>query len=261
MKQNIRLTESDINRIVKESVKKMLRENDGTEYYRGIKLPYGCNVEKWGPKIDACLDEKGWPTEKVQYAIDDAFESMREGKENKIRRIVAETVKRMLTEGNVTTLGDYEINVAPSGSFVYFIKYYNDPRNRRDYVYSRRDKKWRDGSPNLKEYTIDQLISTLNGIGMKNDSEIKDMLKTTAVMPSQNQSKAMQGPSQDTRGQQPISREDKAREVASIINRGYRPEQLGVSYTERDIHNAIMMGLVDPKDVKKLWKDDMPRFF
>jgi len=73
MKQRIRLTESDLHRIVKESVKKILRENAGNEY-RGVFLPYDCDIKIWGPKIDICLDKKGWSVDKVQTAIDDSFE-------------------------------------------------------------------------------------------------------------------------------------------------------------------------------------------
>ena len=75
MKQIIRLTESDIHRMVKESVKKILREDAGNEY-RGVFLPHGCNIKRWMPKIDICLDEKGWSVDEVQNAIDGFFEDV-----------------------------------------------------------------------------------------------------------------------------------------------------------------------------------------
>jgi hypothetical protein len=68
-KKLIRLTESDLHRIVKESVKKILREDAGNEY-RGVLLPYGYDIKIWGPKIDICLDKKGWSTDEIQRAID-----------------------------------------------------------------------------------------------------------------------------------------------------------------------------------------------
>ena len=75
-KKLIRLTESDLHRIVKESVKKILREDAGNEY-RGVLLPYGYDIKIWGPKIDIYLDKKGWSTDKIQRAIDwDAHQEM-----------------------------------------------------------------------------------------------------------------------------------------------------------------------------------------
>ena len=75
MKQIIRLTEGDLHRIVKESVKKILREDVGNEY-RGVFLPFGCDIEKWRQNIDICLDEKGWSVDEVQNAIDGFFEDV-----------------------------------------------------------------------------------------------------------------------------------------------------------------------------------------
>ena len=114
-KKLIRLTESDLHRIVKESVNRILRESqfgnyrvsrspkkkyaderkdnegdwedhsknyesieegkrilreDAENVYRGVSLPYNCDIKVWGPKIDICLDEKGWSTDKIQRAID-----------------------------------------------------------------------------------------------------------------------------------------------------------------------------------------------
>ena len=73
MQRRIRLTESDLHRIVKESVKTILREDAGNEY-RGVYLPPGCDIKIWGPKIDICLDKQGWSVDEVQAAIDDWFE-------------------------------------------------------------------------------------------------------------------------------------------------------------------------------------------
>ena len=71
-KKLIRLTESDLNRIVKESVQRILSENAGNSY-RGVVIPLGCNLKVYGPKIDICLDKKGWSVEKVQDALDKSF--------------------------------------------------------------------------------------------------------------------------------------------------------------------------------------------
>ena len=64
--------EDRLKKFIKESVKKILREDAGNEY-RGVFLPYGCDIKIWGPKIDICLDKKGLSVDEVQSAIDDSF--------------------------------------------------------------------------------------------------------------------------------------------------------------------------------------------
>jgi len=96
-KKLIRLTESDLHRIVKESVRKVLKEgfydrmrqlNGETDkedkgnifygvdketpnVYRGITIPSFCNAQEVISKIDVCLDEKGWSPVKTQKALND----------------------------------------------------------------------------------------------------------------------------------------------------------------------------------------------
>lgn len=68
-KKLIRLTESDLHRIIKESVQRILKENDGSYrgvYIQGLGLPEKIVMSK----VDACI-EKGWPLDDIQRAIDD----------------------------------------------------------------------------------------------------------------------------------------------------------------------------------------------
>jgi hypothetical protein len=79
MKKIVRLTESDLHKIVKESVNRIINEaGDGfyhySQNYRGVDIPLDMNLEIWGPKIDICIDEKGWPIEKVQRAVNKVYE-------------------------------------------------------------------------------------------------------------------------------------------------------------------------------------------
>jgi hypothetical protein len=66
MKKLIRLTESDLHRIVKESVNRILNEEYKGVYIDGLGLPKNVVMSK----IDACI-EKGWPIEKIQRAVDE----------------------------------------------------------------------------------------------------------------------------------------------------------------------------------------------
>ena len=45
-----------------------------SQNYRGVNVPLDMNLQIYGPKIDFCIDEKGWPIEKVQRAINQAYE-------------------------------------------------------------------------------------------------------------------------------------------------------------------------------------------
>ena len=68
MKKVIRLTEGDLHRIVKESIERILKENDGSYrgvYIQGLGLPEKVAMSK----VDACF-EKGWSVDKIQRAID-----------------------------------------------------------------------------------------------------------------------------------------------------------------------------------------------
>lgn len=68
-KKIIRLTESDLHRIIKESVQRILKENDGSYrgvYIQGLGLPEKIAMSK----VDACI-EKGWSLDDIQRAIDD----------------------------------------------------------------------------------------------------------------------------------------------------------------------------------------------
>ena len=63
-----KLTESRINRIVKECVRRALNEDDGS--YRGIYISHHpLSPEKLQRKIDACY-EKGWTREEIQDVLD-----------------------------------------------------------------------------------------------------------------------------------------------------------------------------------------------
>lgn len=68
MKKLIRLTESDIHRIVKESINKILKEDNGRQYkgvyIEGLGLPERAIMDK----IDSCI-EKGWSTDRIQRAV------------------------------------------------------------------------------------------------------------------------------------------------------------------------------------------------
>ena len=81
-KKLIRLTESDLHRIVKESVRKILKEDDGS--YKGVFIHGNKPDEWWIPKIDACF-KKGWSVEEIQQALDDNVREM-EGIENSLTR-------------------------------------------------------------------------------------------------------------------------------------------------------------------------------
>lgn len=68
-KKLIRLTESDLHRIIKETINKVLNEGDGSYkgvYIEGLGLPERVAMSK----IDACL-KKGWSIDKIQRAVDD----------------------------------------------------------------------------------------------------------------------------------------------------------------------------------------------
>ena len=67
MKQIIRLAESDIHRIVKESVKRILKENQNN--YRGIELQPWMTRQQWKELVDQALDVDGWSAEEVQMAV------------------------------------------------------------------------------------------------------------------------------------------------------------------------------------------------
>ena len=99
MKQIVRINENQLNKIVLESVKRILKEDMSARIYKGVYIPDILNFSAWTPHVDAALKD-GWSVEKIQDVIGKiAMEKLEMDREerNSIRRFN----EKQLKEGQI----------------------------------------------------------------------------------------------------------------------------------------------------------------